>query len=51
MDKDIDNIVNSKEFEDFVEWEKSTNELKANGWTWQDVNEMAKFIIKHDKRN
>ena len=46
---ELKNIIESKEFEDFIEWNKSTKELKENGWTWQDINEVAKFVIKNFK--
>jgi hypothetical protein len=46
----IDEILNSDFFkENILDIEKENKEIEESGWTREEINEMANFIIKKRK--
>ena len=43
----LEDILNDEMFNEMIEEENKT--LNESGWTREDVNEMAKFVIKNTK--
>ena len=44
----IVDILNSPEFNEMFDFETEKKELEASGWSYQDIQEMAKFVIKNN---
>lgn len=50
MENTIDEILDSKEFNEMFDFDTEKKELESAGWTYAEIQEMAKFIIKNQSK-
>jgi hypothetical protein len=48
MLEELKDILKSKDFLDM--YDEETKQIEADGWTRKEIQEIAKFIIKHDNK-
>ena len=48
--KTIDDILNSKEFELIYDYEKEKKELEQQGWTYDMIDQVVKFILNNQNK-
>lgn len=47
----IDDILNSEEFKLIYDYEKEKKELEEEGWTYEMIDQVVKFILNNKQQH